>query len=114
MPAPTNSGPLTPTVFHVLLALSGGALHGYGIMKRVEVDSGIEMGPGTVYGSLQRLTEAGWIAEAADGDSSDRRRGRTFELTSAGEAALRAEAARITRLAHMEPVQRLATDGALS
>lgn len=112
MPETTNASPLTPAVFHVLLALSDGALHGYGIMKRVEAESGLGMGPGTVYGSLQRLTEAGWVAESVDEESSDRRRGRAFELTADGEEALRAEVARITRLAQMEPVRRLAADGA--
>ena len=81
-------------------------------MKRVEEESGLSMGPGTIYGSLQRLTEAGWVAEADETESSDRRRGRAFELTSEGEEALRAEVARITRLAQMEPVRRLAADGA--
>lgn len=112
MPDATNASPLTPAVFHVLLALSEGALHGYGIMKRVEAESGLGMGPGTVYGSLQRLTDAGWVTDSVDDEASDRRRGRAFELTVEGEAALRAEAARITRLAHMDPVRRLATDGA--
>ena len=56
--------PLTPVVLHVLLALADGPLHGYAVMKRVEEDSGIAMGPGTVYGALQRLEEAGWIEEA--------------------------------------------------
>lgn len=104
--------PLTPAVFHVLLALSDGALHGYGIMKRVEAESGLSMGPGTVYGSLQRLTDAGWVREGHDPGASDRRRGRNFTLTDQGEDALRAEVARITRLAQLDPVRRLAPDGA--
>ena len=98
--------PLTPAVFHVLLALSREALHGYGVMKRVQEDSGLEMGPGTVYGTLHRLMEAGWAREGSE-DDSDVRRGRVFHLTADGRAALAAEAGRITRLAGMDDVRRL-------
>lgn len=60
--ATTNSTPpLTPAVFHILLALSSGERHGYGIMKQVEADSQgkVTMGPGTLYGSLKRMLDAG-------------------------------------------------------
>lgn len=106
---PTHA-PLTPAVFHVLLALSDGPLHGYAIMQRVEEVSGLEMGPGTIYGSIRRLSEAGWVEEAGT-DSSDARRGRSFTLSEAGAAALAAEARRITRLAGMKDVRRLAAEG---
>ena len=98
--------PLTPAVFHTLLALSRESLHGYGVMKRVQEDSGVEMGPGTVYGTLRRLMEAGWVAEGGE-DDSDARRGRVFGLTRAGREALEAEAGRITRIAGMEAVRQL-------
>jgi hypothetical protein len=54
---PSHSEPLTPAVFHVLLALSDGPLHGYAVMRQVEAESHLVMGPGTVYGSLSRLTD---------------------------------------------------------
>jgi len=98
--------PLTPAVFHVLLSLADGPLHGYGVMKRAEEDSGLVMGPGTVYGSLQRLEEAGWVRVGAEHEA-DARRGRLFELTEAGRQALESEARRITRLSRMESVRRL-------
>jgi PadR family transcriptional regulator len=121
------SSPLTPAVFHVLLALDAGPLHGYAIMKRVEADSGVVMGPGTVYGSLRRLKEAGWVADGGSrldaaesrgagasaespGTGSDPRRGAAFSLTSAGRDALTREAGRISRLARMERVRRLAPE----
>jgi DNA-binding PadR family transcriptional regulator len=121
------SSPLTPAVFHVLLTLDAGPLHGYAIMKRVEADSGVVMGPGTVYGSLRRLKEAGWVedggsrldaaestgagaSEETPGASSDPRRGAAFSLTAAGRDALTREAGRISRLAGMERVRRLALD----
>lgn len=106
---PGDAAPLTPVVFHVLLALSEGPLHGYAVMKEVERESGQSMGPGTVYGSLQRLRDAGWI-DAADDDPSDARRGRAFRLTDDGRAGLRAEAERITRLARHDAVRRFAEE----
>lgn len=93
--------PLTPVVFHILFALSEGPLHGYAVMQRVSDDSGISMGPGTVYGSLQRLAKAGWVEEAEPPLDGDARRGRAFALTTEGRAALQAESARIRRLARM-------------
>jgi DNA-binding PadR family transcriptional regulator len=87
-------------VFHILLALEESPLHGYAVMKRVEEDAGVSMGPGTVYGSLQRLQDAGWV-EPAEASEEDPRRGRTFRLTRKGRAALRKEAARLTRLARL-------------
>jgi len=54
----------------VLLVLADGPLHGYGVMQRVEEDSGIRMGPGTIYGTLQRLEESGLVHDAGE-DPSD-------------------------------------------
>ena len=109
-----ESAPLSSAVFHILLALADGPLHGYGVMKRVEEDAGLELGPGTIYGSIQRLTQAGWVqvAPRADDAAGDARRGKRFELTEDGEGALRTEAIRIRRLAGHAVVERLATDGA--
>ena len=58
--------PLTPAVFHILLALSSGERHGYGIMKQVEADSQgkVTMGPGTLYGSLKRMLDSGLVRES--------------------------------------------------
>lgn len=109
MTYPDSSSPLTPAVFHVLLALADGPLHGYAIMKQVEEASGLEMGPGTIYGSIRRLSDAGWVDEVA-AETGDARRGKSFTLTGAGTAALAAEARRITRLAEMHDVRRLATE----
>jgi DNA-binding PadR family transcriptional regulator len=102
---------LTPAVFHVLLSLVEGPLHGYAIMKRVEEESGVARGPGTIYGSLKRLDEVGWIEERDVPEGDDPRRGKLFALTAAGRKALRAEAARITRLARMDLIRQLAPEG---
>ena len=88
-------GPLTPAVLHILLALSTGERHGYGIMKQVEVDSQgqVKMGPGTLYGSIARMTEAGLVRESdkrVDPEMDDERR-IYYQLTGSGRLALEAE-----------------------
>lgn len=90
-----SNAPLTPAVLHILLALSERERHGYGIMKQVEADSQgkVKMGPGTLYGSLGRMIEAGLIRESdkkIDPALDDERRV-YYEITALGEAALAAE-----------------------
>lgn len=107
--------PLTPVVLHVLLALGDGPLHGYGIMKRIEDESGRRMGPGTVYGALHRLAEAGWIEELPapvdeGAKGGDPRRGNRFVLTVPGRTALEAEGRRLARLARLVDRLELRTD----
>jgi DNA-binding PadR family transcriptional regulator len=91
----TAQAPLTPAVLHILLALSQGERHGYGIMKQVEADSQekVSMGPGTLYGSIKRMLEAGLIRESdkrVDPEMDDERR-IYYEITGAGQEALAAE-----------------------
>lgn len=87
--------PLTPAVLHILLALSEKERHGYGIMKQVEVDSQgkVNMGPGTLYGSLGRMIKAGLICESdkkIDPEMDDERRV-YYKITGLGQKALAAE-----------------------
>src|SRR6266487_1006859 len=84
----TAQAPLTPAVLHILLALSTGERHGYGIMKQVQADSQgkAKMGPGTLYGSMGRMMEAGLIRESdkrVDPEMDDERR-IYYKLTGAG------------------------------
>ncbi len=104
----SSPGHLTPVVFHTLLALAGGPLHGYGISQEVEEASEgrIRMGPGTLYGSLQRMQKAGLLRPAetteagvAEGPHAHRRR--YYALTEEGEKALREEAGRIHQIAEL-------------
>ena len=74
-----TNAPLTPAVLHILLALSMDERHGYGIMKQVESDSKgkVNMGPGTLYGSISRMIDAGLIRESdkkIDPEMDDERR----------------------------------------
>jgi DNA-binding PadR family transcriptional regulator len=96
--------PLTPAVFHILLALVDGPLHGYAIMQAVEEAAGVAMGPGTIYGSLERMEQAGLVKELASG-GDDRRR--VFVLEAAGRVALQSEARRVVRLAALVRAKRL-------
>lgn len=94
--------PLTPAVFHILLALADSALHGYGIMKQVEADSQgkVTMGPGTLYGSLKRMLDAGLVCESdkrVDPTMDDQRR-IYYQITGSGTQALAAELERYQRI----------------
>ena len=91
---------LTPAVVHVLLALAGGERHGYAILKDVQQQLGsrLRFGPGTIYGTLQRLMEAGWVEEApAPAAGVDQRR-RYYRITRSGREALRSEVDRLGAL----------------
>jgi DNA-binding PadR family transcriptional regulator len=91
--------PLTPAVFHLLLALADGPLHGYAIAKAVaeHTSDAIQLGPGTLYGTLTRMAESGLVREVARPSKEDDRR-RTYELTPLGRAAAKAEARRLAEL----------------
>src|SRR6266853_1750381 len=58
-------GPLTPSMFHVLLTLAGEDLHGYAILKEVELRTGgkVRLSTGTLYGIIKRLLNDGLIVE---------------------------------------------------
>ena len=86
--------PLTPAVFAILLALAEGEKHGYAIMKEAQTPQGggIAMGPGTLYGTLDRLIRDGLVEES--GVSDDERR-RYYRLKALGRTTLAAELARL-------------------
>ena len=88
------SAPLTPAVFAILLSLAGGDRHGYAIMKDVRAPEGggIAMGPGTLYGTIERLMRDGMVAETG---VTDNERRRYYRLTGTGQLALQAELTRI-------------------
>jgi DNA-binding PadR family transcriptional regulator len=95
MDSPKDHNPLTPAVFHLLLALANGERHGYELMKQVQHDSRgqVRMGSGTLYGSIKRMLAAGLIAEAGerpDPTINDERR-RYYRLTPLGREALLTE-----------------------
>jgi DNA-binding PadR family transcriptional regulator len=111
MATTSSTPPLTPAVFHILLALSSGERHGYGIMKQVEADSQgkVTMGPGTLYGSLKRMLDAGLVGESnkrIDPEMDDQRR-IYYQITGAGAEALAAELERYQRIVRIAQQRKL-------
>jgi DNA-binding PadR family transcriptional regulator len=90
--------PLTPPVFHILLALADEDKHGYAIMQDVarQTENTLQLGPGTLYGCLKRMQAADLVADAGERDDADERR-RYYRLTDSGRSALRDESERLRR-----------------
>jgi DNA-binding PadR family transcriptional regulator len=91
--------PLTPAVFHILVALSEGERHGYAIMRQVadDTDGALQLGPGTLYGCLKRMLSSKLIEESderPDPTLDDERR-RYYRITDFGMRTVRAEAQRL-------------------
>jgi DNA-binding PadR family transcriptional regulator len=97
-----NLLPLTPAVFHILLTLSDGEHHGYGIMRAVEQRTGsrIRLGPGTLYTAVKRMLADGLIAESDErpDPALDDERRRYYRLTPFGRKVAVAEAERLQAL----------------
>jgi len=97
--APETFLPLTPAVFHILVALADGERHGYAIMQEVIQRSGgaVRLGPGTLYAAISRMLNDGLIQEAEerpDPKIDDTRR-RYYRLTHLGGRVLAAETRRL-------------------
>jgi DNA-binding PadR family transcriptional regulator len=88
---------LAPATLHILLALAGDEMHGYGIMQEVarQSEGRYKLGPGTLYDNLQRLTKQGMVQEVPRLRGSADSRRRYYRLTPQGRSVLTAE---ITRL----------------
>lgn len=111
-PQPEDLLPLTPAVFHILLALADRERHGYAIMQEVAANSEgrVQMGPGTLYGSIKRMLAAKLIEEAEerpDPDLDDERR-RYYRLTDFGRKVLAMEVDRLNHLVHVAQAKNLA------
>jgi DNA-binding PadR family transcriptional regulator len=103
--------PLTPAVFHILLALADGDKHGYAIMKDVENQTAgrLKLGPGTLYGTIKRLLVASLIEEVderPDRELDDERR-RYYRLTGAGRKLALEENERLTQAVKVARQKRL-------
>jgi DNA-binding PadR family transcriptional regulator len=115
-PSPEELLPLTPVVLHILLALADAqGKHGYAVAQEVEAltEGQIRMGPGTLYGSIQRMLASSLIEEAARARNAvkgrpsqvadDDERRRYYRLTALGRRVLELE---LARLAHIVAVAR--------
>jgi DNA-binding PadR family transcriptional regulator len=115
MPSETRasepSSPLTPAMFHVLLALAGDDLHGYAILKEVALRTGgeVQLSTGTLYGIIKRLLNDGLIAELRQRPAAaeDDERRRYYRLTAKGREVAAVEAARLEKVVALARSRRL-------
>jgi DNA-binding PadR family transcriptional regulator len=95
----TAAPPLTPAMFHILLALTDSEKHGYAIIKEVlsRTEGKVRLSAGTLYGNLARLEGSGWIAESSKRPEFglDDERRRYYRLTELGREVALAEAERM-------------------
>ena len=80
----------------IMVSLADGPKHGYAITEDINAFAGVRFGPGSLYGAIARLESRGLIEGL---ESEDRRN--PYQLTGAGEKALRA------RLHSMQAVARI-------
>ena len=108
---PQDLLPLTPAMFHVLVALAEGDRHGYAVMQDVSARTSgrVQLGTGTLYGIIKRLLADGMIRDSALG-STERRR--AYRLTAFGRRVALAEAERLRELVGAARTKKLIIDPA--
>ena len=93
---------MSPAFFHILISLGAGDRHGYAIKREVaaRTDGKLKLGPGVLYGAINKMLELGLIEEAEDRPDPhlDDERRRYYRITSLGRKAAQAEAARMREL----------------
>jgi DNA-binding PadR family transcriptional regulator len=91
--------PLTPAVFHILLALADSERHGYSIMQEIaaHTEGKMRIGPTTLYRSIKHMLLDGLIVEADErpDPALDDERRRYYKLTSFGQQVALAETRRL-------------------
>jgi DNA-binding PadR family transcriptional regulator len=97
--------PLPPAFFHILLSLGEGERHGYALKREISrrTDGKLNLGPGVLYGSINKMLELGLIEESderPDPHLDDERR-RYYRITKDGRKVAQAEAARMRELASL-------------
>lgn len=103
---------IRPAAFHILLALTSGDLHGLGIADEVDRASGgtVELGPGTLYRSLAEAVDAGLIRSVKPPMRDADPRRKYYRITTAGRAALAAEATRLQQLVRAAEARNVLSD----
>jgi len=98
---------LPPAAFLILFALATGDKHGYAIMQEARKlsDEALQLGPATLYTTIQRLLDADRIQEVPGPKDGDSRR-RYYRLTAAGKSALKVEVARMEALVRKSKAMR--------
>ena len=89
--------PLSPASLHILLALAGEHLHGYGIMQEVARQSAgrYKIGPGTLYDNLKKMINQGLVEEAASPAPAADPRRKYYRLKALGRGVLSEEVKRL-------------------
>ena len=97
--------PLSPAVFHILLSLGEGERHGYAVKREISLRTGgkLKLGPGVLYGSINKMLELGLIEESDDRPDPhlDDERRRYYRITAYGRKVAQAEAARMRDLVEL-------------
>ena len=83
----------------ILISLADGPKHGYALIQDIKGLAGVELGPGTLYGALDRLERLGLVEPLP---AEDRRH--PYRITVPGTAALRA---------HLDALERVSAAGRL-
>jgi DNA-binding PadR family transcriptional regulator len=97
--------PISPAVFHILLSLGEGERHGYALKREISLRTGgkLKLGPGVLYGSINKMLELGLIEESDDRPDPhlDDERRRYYRITPYGRKVAQAEAARMRELVQL-------------
>jgi len=108
---PQSLIPLNPRDYLILFTLVSEDRHGYGIVKRVEADSGgqVSLDPANLYRAIKRLIRTGLVVEADErpAPESGGQRRRYYAITDFGREVVALEAARLARLADAARVEKL-------
>ena len=105
MPKADQLTPLAPAVFHILLSRGEGERHGYALKREIAQRTGgkLKLGPGVLYGSINKMLELGLIEESQDRPDPhlDDERRRYYRITPSGRKVAQAEAARMRELVRL-------------
>lgn len=97
--------PLSLPIFHMLLALSEGERHGYALKRAIlqRTDGKLNLGSGALYGSINKMLEAGFIEESEERPDLhlDDERRRYYRITPLGRRVVGAEAIRLRNLVRL-------------
>ena len=103
---------LPVATYHILLALAAEDLHGYAIIQEVAMrtDGELTLSAGTLYRSIQRMLEQGYIVETRErpAPEDDDERRRYYRITPLGIATAKEEARRLAQLVRMARAKGLA------
>ena len=97
-------------ILHILLTLGSDQLHGYAIMQRFAAETGEVLLPGTLYSSIARMLDNGWLEEVETHEPGGDARRRYYRVTELGREIARSEAERLERLVELARRQDLLGD----